>query len=205
MKKTRLSTLALAGALALGAALPARAADSPPLDAAIDIKLTKAKAEEIFKTFGQILSAEAEVDPALAGRILTIYLEGVRVRTALTAACDGLGCDWSFADGKPRRLTVKATGPQAAKAPEKADGKRPGIDEKIDIKVTRAKIAEVFRTAGEILSVGLDLDPKVSGEIDLDLAGVPVSELLNRLCAAASCRWTLSDGKKPTLTVTSVR
>lgn len=204
MKKARLSTLALAGAL-LVPTLPARAAEPPPLDAAIDIKLTKAKAQEIFKTFGQILSAETEVDPALEGRILTIYLEGVRVRTALTAACDGLGCEWSLADGKPRRLTVRSTGPQVAKAPEKSEGRRPGIDEKIDIKVKRAKVVDVFRTAGEILSVALDLDPKVSGEIDLDLTSVPVSELLNRLCASASCRWSLSDGRKPTLTVTSVR
>lgn len=205
MKKMPLSILTLAFTLLLGPALPARAADGPVLDASIDLKLTKAKAEEIFKTFGQILTAEAEVDPALAGRVLTIYLEGVKVRTALTAACEGLGCEWSFVDGKPRKLTVKAVGAPAAKGAEKSETSRPGIDERIDIRIKHAKVVEVLRTAAQILSVELSLDPKVTGEIDLDLTGVPVREVLNRICAEAGCRWNLTEGEKPSLVVTSLK
>jgi type II secretory pathway component GspD/PulD (secretin) len=203
--KMRLSILGLGCVLLLGRAFPAHSADGPLLDASIDLKLTKAEAGEIFKTFGQILTAEAEVDPVLAGRVLTIYLEGVKVRTALTAACEGLGCEWSFVDGKPRKLTVKAVGAPAAKRPEKNEKKIPGVDERIDIKLKQAKVADVFRTAGQILSVELSLDPKVTGEIDLDLTAVPVREVLNRICSEVGCRWSLTEGEKPSLVVTSLK
>jgi type II secretory pathway component GspD/PulD (secretin) len=203
MKIAPLAAFGLACALLWSPVSPARALEAaPPLDTPIDLKVTQANAKEVFQTFGQILSAEAEIDPALAGRTLSIQLERVRVRTALTAACDSVGCEWSFIEGKPGKLSVRAAAAPAAKP---ADKKKSGLDDRIDIRVKQAKIAEVLRTAGQILSVDVSLDPKVAGEIDLDLTGVAVREVLTRICAQAGCRWSLVEGAKPSLVVTSAK
>lgn len=178
--------------------------DKEFLDRSIDFKVTAADSGEVFKTFGQILSAQVTFDPELGGRKVTLQLEKARVRTALGALCDNLGCEWTFVGGKPSKLTFKAaSGRAAAEAPE-AGGEQ-WLDEKIDITVTAANAVEVLRSAGQILSVEASIDPKIAGTVDFADKGVSVREVLDRICAQVGCSWKLVRGAKTVLTVTSTK
>jgi len=63
------------------------------LKEAIDLKVTKADVREVLQTFGQILSAETELDPRITGTV-TFELDNVPCGQALDKICAMAGCDW---------------------------------------------------------------------------------------------------------------
>jgi type II secretory pathway component GspD/PulD (secretin) len=74
----------------------------------IDLRVTKADATDLLKTFGEILSADLVVDPAIKGT-LTFEIENKPVDQTLDAVCKELGCEWSFteaANGRKAMLRI---------------------------------------------------------------------------------------------------
>jgi type II secretory pathway component GspD/PulD (secretin) len=69
------------------------------LKEAIDLKVTKADGQDLLRTFGEILSADAVVDPRIAGTV-TVELNNTPVGQALDTVCQTLSCDWSYTEGK---------------------------------------------------------------------------------------------------------
>ncbi|HYX25349.1 MAG TPA: hypothetical protein VFC23_14435 [Thermoanaerobaculia bacterium] len=186
----------LAVAFAL-ACLPAaaRAAENP-LDARINIALRDASPEDTFRSFATLLSAEAEVAPALKGKV-TVELRNVRVRTLLDAVCESIGCRWELQPGSPGKLRVW---PVPAGKPAAAT--RPVVDEPIDLRVTNADGRDVLKTFGQILSAAPEVDPAIAGKVSLDLENAPCGQALDKVCQALGCNWELVEGPPRVLKVT---
>lgn len=89
-------------------ALPGKtepAAPSVSGKAPIDLRLTKADGRDVLKTFGQILSAEVSIDPAISG-VVTFDLENTPWDEALDAVCQALSCNWELSEGAKKVLKV---------------------------------------------------------------------------------------------------
>ncbi|HEV7667111.1 MAG TPA: hypothetical protein VGS22_01190 [Thermoanaerobaculia bacterium] len=174
-------------AASLMLAAPAAGATSKGLDEELNLDVVKASGT--FDLFAQIAGLEPVVDPAIAERKLTLRIEKVRVRTALDAACDSLECRWRVDGGK---LVVEAK----PRTPPKPVEKAALLDEPIDLKVTKARAADVLRTFGEILSVEVDIDEGVGGDLTLDLEATPVRAALDAVCKKLGCRWHIEEGAR---------
>ncbi len=94
--------LALSVLLALAVPLCAAGAG---LDERIDLKVTRASAEEVLRSFGEVLSVEVELEKPLTAEV-TLDLEKVSVRKALYAVCRQAGCRWHVEEGERRRLVI---------------------------------------------------------------------------------------------------
>lgn len=171
--------------------------EGDPLEARINIALRDASAVDTFRSFAELMSANVLVDPAVRGPV-TVELKNVRVRTLLDAVCESIGCRWSFEAGKPPVL--KVTSQQHVKPQRDL---RASLRERIDLKITDANSREVLATFAQILSVGIDIDPEVSGPVSFDLQRTPVAEALDAVCQAAGCTWRLDEGENPVLRVTA--
>jgi type II secretory pathway component GspD/PulD (secretin) len=78
------------------APLPERTArKATVLEEPIDLKVKAANVREVLQTFGQILSAEVELDPQIAGKV-TFELDNVPCGKALDRVCEMAGCTWKL-------------------------------------------------------------------------------------------------------------
>lgn len=93
---------------ALSAGNPVPAAKVGPKEP-LDLRVTKAKGQEILKTFGQILSAEVLLDPSITGEV-TLDLENTPWDQALDAVCAALSCNWELVESPMRVLKVVPKG-----------------------------------------------------------------------------------------------
>jgi len=83
------------------------AAARTAVDEPIDLRVTAADGRDVLRTFGEILGAKVEVDPAIAGTV-SLDLENAPCGQALDKVCQALGCDWVLVEGSPRLLRVTA-------------------------------------------------------------------------------------------------
>jgi type II secretory pathway component GspD/PulD (secretin) len=186
--------LVIALALAFLPAAGARAAESP-LDARINMAVRDAAADDTFRTFAKLMSAEAVVDPALKGTV-TVELKNVRVRTLLDAVCESIGCRWELQPGNPPKLNVSVLSPG-----KPAPSMKSGLKEPLDLRVTNANGKEILKTFGQILSAEVVLDPAIAGTVTLDLENTPWDQALDAVCAALSCNWELVEAPMRVLKV----
>lgn len=199
MKRFWRMGLGMAGLLlGAGAALAEPADLQGKLDARIDMGLSKAAPDDVFRSFAKLLGAEAVIDPAVKGQV-SIELHNVRVRTQLDAVCESIGCRWSLEPGSPPKLRVLPV-------PAAGQGKpRPSaLRDPIDLKVTKADGQDLLRTFGEIMGAELAVDPGIKGELTLNLENTPVDQALDAVCQALGCEWTYTEGangKKPVLQI----
>lgn len=160
---------------------------SQGLDEPVDLDLVRSTGA--FEMLARAADLELAIETVLAERPLTLRIEKVRVRTALDAACDSLECRWRVEAGK---LIVEGKPRPSAKPVETAAQ----LDEPIDLKVTKARAADVLRTFGEVLGVEVDIDEGVGGELTLNLEGTPVRAALDAVCKKLSCRWHIEEGAR---------
>ena len=183
------ATIAL---LLLAVAGPA-CADGEVLDRRVDVALADSDPAQAFQGFAGMIGLDAAVEPGLDGKV-TVRLQNVRMRTVLDAVCESIGCSWSVAGTKLRVLPL----------PEQSTRKVLRLNEPIDLKVTKAKVREVLQTFGQILSVNVDLDPRIDGTLTLELDNVPCGQALDKVCDAAGCDWKIdTDGNDPVLRFTA--
>jgi len=58
----------------------------------------------------------------------------------------------------------------------------------------------VLKTFGEILSMEVELDPRITGTVTFELENTPVGQALDQICATANCEWKVDTaGKNPVL------
>lgn len=71
----------------------------------IDLKVTKADARDLLATFGQILGAQTDIDPAITGEV-SIDLRQTPWDRALDTVCHALSCEWKLVEGERKVLRV---------------------------------------------------------------------------------------------------
>ena len=67
----------------------------PVLDAPIDLKVTDASVRDLLETVGEIMSAEALIDPGIAGKV-SLELDNAPLRDVLDIICRTSKCTWSY-------------------------------------------------------------------------------------------------------------
>jgi len=149
----------------------------PKLDQPISLTLRDAVAADVFKSFGQFLSVDVEIDPEIDG-LLTIQLEDVSARTALQASCESLGCEWQLEDGALHLTAVE---------PRLEEHSTPKTFEPLDIELKDAGAAEFFHSLGQILEAEVDLDPTVNGTFSIKLEHADLDEIMREVCAKLDC------------------
>jgi len=190
---TRARTVLLLLALAL-VPLAARAA-AIRLDDRIDLNVSDADAGKLFQTVGQLTGARVEIDPRFqSARKISIRIDNVTLRTALTAICESLGCRWRTRDGAIFVEPVR-TGEPTANV----------LDQKIDLKITGADLHGVMDTIAMILGADLAFDEALpKGKLTLELEQETIAATLDAACAQAGCKWKLvSRDPKPVLQITA--
>jgi hypothetical protein len=161
----------------------ALSADAPaPLDRRIDLDLVDAGAEVTFASFASVVGGELDLAPALVERKLSMRLQNVRVRTALEAACESLGCSWKLESvdvaGAPAKLkiVVRVAGARTATRPPLAAK----LEERLSLDLADAPMDTVLGTFAHILGAELDLDPGLAGgEATIRLTDVTVRAALD--------------------------
>ncbi|RPJ72727.1 MAG: hypothetical protein EHM24_08935, partial [Acidobacteria bacterium] len=105
MNVIRLRTWVTAAVCA--AAIAVTAAQSG-LDRRISLDFNDAAPEVVFRAVTDAIRCTLDIDPAVRQKV-TIRLDRVTVKLALDAACESIGCRWTF-DG--RQLTVLPLAPR---------------------------------------------------------------------------------------------
>jgi type II secretory pathway component GspD/PulD (secretin) len=190
---TRARTALLQLVLAL-VPLAAQAAEIR-LDNRIDLNVTDADAGKLFQTVGQLTGARVELDPRFqSARTISIRIDNVTLRTALTAICESLGCRWRTRDGAIVVEPVRTGEPRVNV-----------LDQKIDLRITGANLREVMATMSMILGADLVFDEALAkGKLSLDLGQETVAATLDAACAQAGCKWKLENrDPKPVLQITA--
>jgi type II secretory pathway component GspD/PulD (secretin) len=73
----------------------------------IDLKVTQASSREVLQVFGQMLSAEVELDPRVPDSKVSFELDNVPCGEALDKVCAQAGCQWKLeTDGKKQVLRI---------------------------------------------------------------------------------------------------
>ena len=165
------------------------------LDDRIDLNVTDADVGKLFQTVGQLTGARVELDPRFqAARTISIRIDNVTLRTALTAICESLGCRWRTRDGAILVEPVRTGEPRVNL-----------LDQKIDLRITGANLREVMETMSMILGADLVFDEALAkGKLSLDLGQETVAATLDAACAQAGCKWKLvTRDPKPVLQVTA--
>jgi type II secretory pathway component GspD/PulD (secretin) len=191
MTRTRTGLLLLVLALIP----PAAHAAEVRLDDRIDLNVTDADVGKLFQTVGQLTGARVDLDPRFqTARRISIRIDNVTLRTALTAICESLGCRWRTRDGAIFVEPVR-TGDRRVNV----------LDQKIDLRITGADLHGVMETMAEILGADLAFDEALpKGKLTLDMEQQTIAATLDAACAQAGCKWKLVNrDPKPVLQVTA--
>ena len=174
---------------------PAAHAAEVRLDNRIDLNVTDADVGKLFQTVGQLTGARVDLDPRFqTARKISIRIDNVTLRTALTAICESLGCRWRTRDGAIVVEPVRTRDPMVNV-----------LDQKIDLKITGADVHEVMETMAMIVGADLAFDEALpKGKLTLELDQETVAATLDAACAQAGCKWKLvSRDPKPLLQITA--
>jgi len=79
------------------------------LEEPIDLKVTGANVLEVLQVFGQIMSADVEIDPRLTGGKVTFELDNVPCGQALDKVCASAGCTWKLVDLEGKKPVLRIT------------------------------------------------------------------------------------------------
>ncbi|HEY6323949.1 MAG TPA: hypothetical protein VJA16_20585 [Thermoanaerobaculia bacterium] len=165
------------------------------LDNRIDLNVTDADAGKLFQTVGQLTGARVELDPRFqSARTISIRIDNVTVKTALTAICESLDCRWHMRDGA---IVIGPVRPREVKAGD--------LDAKIDLRITGADLHGVMETMATILGADLAFDEALpKGKLTLDMGDRTIAATLDAACAQAGCKWKLvTRDPKPVLQITA--
>ena len=174
---------------------PAAHAAAVRLDDRIDLNVTDADVGKLFQTVGQLTGARVDLDPRFqTARRISIRIDNVTLRTALTAICESLGCRWRTRDGAIFVEPVRTGDPTVNV-----------LDAKIDLRITGAALHGVMETMAQILGAELAFDETLpKGKLTLDMEQQTVAATLDAACAQAGCKWKLVNrDPKPVLQITA--
>ena len=174
---------------------PAAHAAAVRLDDRIDLNVTDADVGKLFQTVGQLTGARVDLDPRFqTARRISIRIDNVTLRTALTSICEILGFLWRTRDGAIFVEPVRTGDPTVNV-----------LDAKIDLRITGADLHGVMETMAQILGAELAFDETLpKGKLTLDMEQQTVAATLDAACAQAGCKWKLVNrDPKPVLQITA--
>ncbi len=183
LKKTTTFLFALL-ILALLAPLPL-AATQVEDDAPIDMELVEAPLDQVLRSFAAISGRELILDPEVEGK-LTIALDDVPWREALNQICTVQELSCELLDGARAVLRVRPAGGDNPLPPGRA--------ELINLSLQSASLRETLSTFGIITGREVIVDPALTGNVTLDLHGVPLEILIEEICALSGCRVEWGEG-----------
>ncbi len=180
MKTNRQFALVLAVALLVLAPRALLAAES--LEQSIDLELKDAPVADTLESFGKVLDAgNTDVDSAISGTV-TVHLKRVPVRQAMDAVCKGVGCSWSFEEGK---LAFVSTLPPLDRAHAR-------LAAPISLKLEDADLHLVLQAFGQVSGLDVEIPDDLSGKVTIQLENVAGTKALDSLCATYHCRWEVA-------------
>jgi len=162
-----------------------RRAAGSGLDSVIDIELVGADGADALSAFAVLAGGELTLDDGMRGKV-SILLQRVSARTALTALCESLGCTWSRPEGPSGPIVVV---PTRDSSPPSALVR--GLSERVSIELDHAAIDTTLKSFARLLGCELVLDAELREQVTLELEDVAVMTALNQLCAQADCAWSL--------------
>jgi|CXWL01.1.fsa_nt_gi hypothetical protein len=164
-----------------------RAPQGDPLDEAVSMSLKGARAASVFQTMSRITGKTLALDPSLDDALVTVELDGVKARTAMTVVCELIGCTWELTAD-----TLRVTpAPPVKKHREPEPPSEPTLSEAtVTVDLEGAALKDVLETCARVLGLPL----RLQGEIDsgatasVHLADVPARKALEEICKGR-CRW----------------
>jgi hypothetical protein len=183
-----------------------------PLAGRLSIDVRSAAPADVFASFEEVLwetlhrrapkversTVRIVVDAAVREPV-SICLQNVTLRTAITAVCESIACTWRFeAKSEPLRVqvTVHPLEGEGAATPDTAvKGKAPAsLDEPIQAQLESADAATVFGVLARITGYQVVLAPELSTrKLKLGLEA-PLREVLDAACAQIDCSWSVTGG-----------
>ena len=156
----------------------------------IDLDLLNAPVEEVLRGFADLAEAAFAFDLP-EPRTITIRLDQVHWSTAFTAVCESVGCNWALvADSRGHRLLRIA--------PATHEG-----DEYLDVDLAGAAAETVLGSLASARGLGRVGGAALEGEVSWHLEGVHWSTLLDALCDARACTWTVTNDEPRYLELTT--
>jgi type II secretory pathway component GspD/PulD (secretin) len=149
----------------------------------ISLELADAELVNVLKTMAMVIGAEAEIDPAVSGRI-SITFADISWMTALDGICESGGCQWQLTGRNPRMLEIT----QAEPLSENAES---FLDRPISMTLEKAAISDVIEQFGVFLKRGVQIDGQPRGSVTLSFERISVRTALNMVCESAGCQWQL--------------
>ena len=167
-------TLLLATLLLLPVAPAAASEDEPRLD----IDVTGMDAGLVFGQLARALGARGYQVAGTCGP-LTLRLERVRPETALTAACESLGCSWRLEDEKLRI--------ECSEGPNGGGGV--GLEEVLSFSFEDAPLVSIMESVAGILRGELAIDAVGEELVTIEVEDRPLREGLDAVCSSVGCFW----------------
>ncbi len=156
----------------------------------IDLDLLNAPVEEVLRGFADLAEAAFAFDLP-EPRTITIRLNQVHWSTAFTAVCESVGCNWALvADSRGHRLL------RIAPAAHEGDGY-------LDVDLAGAAAETVLGSIVSARGLGRVGGAALEGEVSWHLEGVHWSTLLDALCDARACTWTVTNDEPRSLELTT--
>jgi len=194
---------------------PAAASGDPPWDplaGRVSIDLRDASPADLFGSFESVLydtvhrhvpgierdAVRIVLDPGIREPV-TVCLQNVTLRTAITAVCESIDCAWEFKGRSgPFRIeiTVRPLERAAARAAEApAEGSRPAsLDEPIHAQFEKAEAGMLFGIVSRMSGYQVVVAPELTAKIvSIDLEA-PLRNVFDAICKQVQCSWSVRDG-----------
>ena len=192
MKLPRVFAALLLGAVAtLGVAAEEPRATDDQLLKKISLDLVDAEPGQVFGSFGQLAGWRIDLDAGVT-RKLSIRLQAVTLRTALTAVCESVDCTWELEGGATPTLKIRPLSGAPPRS-QSAPAREGALDEPIEMELDQAPAAAVFSSFGALLGAEVSLAPVLeSRKISIAAHRTPVREVLDSVCRQIGCAWELA-------------
>jgi type II secretory pathway component GspD/PulD (secretin) len=164
----------------------ATAGDDPAFERRVWVDVENEDLRNVVSTLGSMVDPGRVIADTLHGRV-TVRLENVTLRTALTAICESAGCTWEVVGDGPGRL--RFAGVPLPPTPTPID---PGSTP-VSLVFQRTPIAGVVDALARMAGLRLVADPPLSTEpLTLQLQEAHLDDVLDTLCKLQGLEWRIA-------------
>ena len=183
-----------------------------PLAGRVSIDLREAPPADLFRSLESVLydtvhrhtpgidrdAVRIVLDPGIREPV-TVCLQNVTLRTAITAVCESIDCAWVF-KGRSGPLRIEITvrplervAARSAEAPP--EGRRPAsLDEPIHAQFEKAEAGTLFGIVSRMSGYQVVVAPELTAKtVSIDLEA-PLRNVFDAICMQVQCSWSVRDG-----------
>ena len=148
----------------------------------VSIDLEAVPSQELFQALAEELGARLYFDEELAAPV-SLRVDGVKVATALDAACDSLGCTWVIVEGeKPSLRIVRSVNEEARGRGQVTDSLVTDRTlELCTLSLRDAKLGDVMSSFARMLRCDLDMKADASRLVTAEIQNVTVMQALDQI------------------------